>query len=122
MDSVSRDAGPEGVVETDQRRTANQGTLAPQPDERKHTGGGVAVRDFIAGFLIGTSIWTPLFVATAAEETPWQQYGLPGGLAMFTAGIWLRFGATFGRRGAALAKRKTDGGQSSGSGMGTFAL
>jgi hypothetical protein len=50
------------------------------------------VRAFVAGFLIGLSVWTPVFFATAAEETEWQQYGLPGGLAMFSAGVWLRLG------------------------------
>jgi hypothetical protein len=50
------------------------------------------VKAFVGGFLIGLSLWTPVFVATAAEDTEWQLYGLPGGLAMFCAGIWLRLG------------------------------
>ena len=56
------------------------------------------VQAFVAGFLIGMSVWTPLFVATAAEETKWEQFGLPGGFALFTAGVWLRVG-NFLRRG-----------------------
>lgn len=55
-------------------------------------------RTFVAGFLIGMSVWTPVFVATAAEETKWEQYGLPGGFALFTAGIWLRVGNFLRRR------------------------
>lgn len=53
---------------------------------------------FVAGLLIGLSIWTPIFVATAVEETEWQRYGLSGGLAMFGAGVWLRMGRVPGRR------------------------
>jgi hypothetical protein len=49
-------------------------------------------KTFVAGLMIGLSIWTPLFVATAADEADWQQFGLPGGLAMFGAGVWLRMG------------------------------
>ena len=53
---------------------------------------------FLAGLLIGLSIWTPVFVATAVEEAKWQQYGLSGGLAMFGAGVWLRLGRLPSRR------------------------
>ena len=53
---------------------------------------------FLAGLLIGLSIWTPVFVATAVEEAKWQQYGLSGGLAMFGAGVWLRLGRLPRRR------------------------
>jgi hypothetical protein len=52
---------------------------------------------FVAGFLIGLSVWTPVFVATAAEETQWQQYGLPGGLVLFGAGVCLRMGGPWRR-------------------------
>jgi hypothetical protein len=54
-------------------------------------------RTFVAGFLIGLSVWTPIFVATAAEETEWQQLGLPGGFAMLGAGVWLQVGRTLRR-------------------------
>ena len=49
-----------------------------------------ATKDFVAGVLIGVSVLTPVFVATAEEGSQWQQYGLPGGLALFAAGLWLR--------------------------------
>ena len=49
-------------------------------------------RAFAAGFQIGLSVWTPVFVATAAEDSRLQQYGLPGALVMFGAGAWLRMG------------------------------
>lgn len=53
---------------------------------------------FVAGLLIGLSIWTPVFVATAVEDSEWQRYGLSGSLAMFGTGVWLRMGRLPGRR------------------------
>ena len=61
-------------------------------------------RAFLAGLLIGLSIWTPVFVATAVEEAKWQQYGLSGGLAMFGAGVWLRLSRLPSRRRKAQAR------------------
>ena len=59
---------------------------------RRIAAGFHRARSFAGGFLIGLSAWTPVFVATAAEETVWQPYGLPGGIALFAAGVWLRVG------------------------------
>jgi hypothetical protein len=78
-------------------------TYAAKPVARKPAlhklAQGIAVKfrqfkTFSAGFLIGLSVWTPIFVATAAEETEWQQFGLPGGFAMLGAGVWLQMGRT----------------------------
>jgi hypothetical protein len=55
-------------------------------------------KDFVGGFLIGLSVWTPIFVATAADEAEWQQFGLPAGVALLGVGIWLRLGTPL-RRG-----------------------
>jgi peptidoglycan/LPS O-acetylase OafA/YrhL len=54
---------------------------------------------FVAGILIGVAAWTPVFAVTA-EETDWQQYGLPGALAMFGAGVWLGMDAPARRKRA----------------------
>lgn len=87
------DAGPTAV---------SSGTPDSERPPRRRTHGIVAafrrIQAFVAGLLIGLSAWTPVFVATAAEETQWQQYGLPGAFALFTAGIWLRFGNFMRRR------------------------
>jgi len=66
------------------------------------------IQTFVAGVLIGVSLWTPVFVATAADETEWQQFGLPGGLALFGAGVWLRTGRP-GARARRAASRSPAG-------------
>ena len=38
------------------------------------------------------SRWLPVFVAMAAEESPFQPYALPAAVALFAAGFWLRTG------------------------------
>lgn len=52
---------------------------------------------FVAGLLIGLSFWTPVFVATA-DEPEWHRYAMPGSLALFGAGLWLRAGRLSLRR------------------------
>lgn len=97
------DGSSSGFRPDSPKEFTNAANPAPQKPARYNLARGTAakfrqVKTFVAGFLIGLSVWTPIFVATAAEETEWQQLGLPGGLAMLGAGIWLHFGGTL-RRG-----------------------
>ena len=92
MDTLHLKTRPRG-----RRNTENTAQPAWRKSMPYRLAAGVAawfrqVRAFLAGLLIGLSIWTPIFAATTAVEADWQQFGLPGGLAMFGAGVWLRMG------------------------------
>ncbi len=92
MDTLHLKTRPDG-----RRDPGNTGRPARRRSLLRRLAAGVAdwfgqARAFVAGLLIGLSAWTPIFVATTTVDTDWQRFGLPGGLAMFGAGVWLRMG------------------------------
>ena len=63
---------------------------------------------FIAGALIGASIWVPVFAATASASQ-WQLFGLLAAVILFAAGLWLHAALrTDPRRGARSQRARTE--------------